>query len=423
MQQIVKTSDALTKKNIINRLADIPGGISLLLSTLITGAVVVEGNPLSAPSSGKRTVCKQAKILAGSTTTAVVVSTATNQFKVGDFVGSQVGGKAYAVSSLTDNGDGTTDINIGTAIDTVTTDNFIYQMSAEAAGTDSTFNIAFDNDTCAGLTPDSTSTEIDAGPENQETEATIVGSIDGAQQVETATIVGLIEAAGVGDAKITITSADVVGSPLDVAVAVANDDTAEEVAGKVRNALRAVSAVTDEYDIAGADEYVILIRATKAANDATLNIASIDDTCTGLTAQATSADTLAGSVSGAGDAEIIITAVDLTGTPLTVSVAVLDGDTTEQVAEKIRVALQATSAITDDFIVGGIGVKVSLTNKNVAAVSALSNVADVILKDAFKVPSIAQVIWMGDAFMRAGVVEDSIGEEYLATLDVNEIKY
>lgn len=132
MIQITKTSDVLVKKNIINRITDIPGGVSILLSTLVAGSYVLEGTPLSAPSSGKRTVCKQAVILTGSSTTAIKVAELTHNFKVGDFIGTKTAGKAYAITSIT-NASGVDTLNVGTAIDTPSTGGFIYEMAAEAA--------------------------------------------------------------------------------------------------------------------------------------------------------------------------------------------------------------------------------------------------------------------------------------------------
>lgn len=139
MQQITSSSDRLTKKNIQNRqLAQmIPGGVSMDLSTLAAGVVVHEGNPLSAPSSGLRKVCKQAKILTGSTTTVFVVDTNSNPFAVGEYLGRQTGGLAYAITDITDNGDGTTDITVGTALEDATVGGFLYEMAAESSGTSS----------------------------------------------------------------------------------------------------------------------------------------------------------------------------------------------------------------------------------------------------------------------------------------------
>lgn len=132
MEQVQKASSSTTKKVIINRISDIPGGISLVLSTLVAGAIVVEGTPVSAPASGKRTICKQAKILAESTTTAIKVTSGTHNFKVGDFAGVKTLGKAYAITGITTTS-GVDTIAVGTAIDTPTTGDFLYEMAAEAA--------------------------------------------------------------------------------------------------------------------------------------------------------------------------------------------------------------------------------------------------------------------------------------------------
>ena len=126
-----------TKKNIINRISDVPGGVSLTLADLVAGKVVEEANPLSAPATGKRTVCKQSKILTGSTTTILQVDSDTNNFKVGDFVLRIEGGLAYAVTDITDNEDGTDAITVGTALESATVGEFIYQADAESATTTS----------------------------------------------------------------------------------------------------------------------------------------------------------------------------------------------------------------------------------------------------------------------------------------------
>ncbi len=136
MQQIVSTSTALTKKNIINRIADVPGGVSLATSNLVAGKIVEEAAPLTKPATGVRTVCKQAIVLAGSTTTAIKVASDTNMFKVGNFAGTKVLGKAYAITGIA-TASGIDTITVGTAIDTPVTGGFIYEMDAEAASNSS----------------------------------------------------------------------------------------------------------------------------------------------------------------------------------------------------------------------------------------------------------------------------------------------
>ena len=127
----------------------------------------------------------------------------------------------------------------------------------------------------------------------------------GAAQVETATAAGTISAAG--NASVTVTAAGMTGSPKTLSVAVSNTDTAATWAGKVRTALAADADVSALFTVGGATTAISLTRKPTsaftvpggtlglyAANDATLNIALANGTCTGITAAATSANTTAG---------------------------------------------------------------------------------------------------------------------------------
>lgn len=114
----------------------------------------------------------------------------------------------------------------------------------------------------------------------------------GVAQVETATVVGTIT--GSGNATFTITSAIVTGSPLAVSVAVLVDDTATLVAAKAAVTLNANAAVSAQFTATSNAADLILTAKKAAANDATLNIAFTNGTCTGLTPNATSANTTAG---------------------------------------------------------------------------------------------------------------------------------
>ena len=141
MQQITKTSDKLTSKVIVNRISDVPGGVSLNLSTLVAGSVVMEGTPLTAPTDGKRTVCKQAKALADTTVDAVKVTEKEHNFKVGDIIGTKLSGKAYAIDSI-DNANGIDTLNVGTSIDLAAEGDFIYEMNEETADSSALKNTA-----------------------------------------------------------------------------------------------------------------------------------------------------------------------------------------------------------------------------------------------------------------------------------------
>lgn len=114
----------------------------------------------------------------------------------------------------------------------------------------------------------------------------------GVYQVETAVIVGTITLAG--NMSVTMTAAGMTGSPKTLSVAVALNDDASAVGGKVRTALAADANVTAMFGVSGTGANVVLTALQSAANDATLNIAYDNDTCTGLTPDATSNNTTAG---------------------------------------------------------------------------------------------------------------------------------
>jgi len=131
--------------------------------------------------------------------------------------------------------------------------------------------------------------------------------VSGTAQIETATAVGTITAttANIG---IVITAAGMTGSPKTVTVAVVNDDTATDWAGKVRTALNADTDVTALFSVAptAASTLIQLIRKPTdtfvvgsssvyafAANDSTLNIA-INAGASGATTAGTSANSVLG---------------------------------------------------------------------------------------------------------------------------------
>lgn len=130
----------------------------------------------------------------------------------------------------------------------------------------------------------------------------------GTAQVETATAVGTIATSG--NATVTVTAAGLTGSPLAVSVAVVATDTAATWAGKARTALAANADIAALFTVGGSSDNISLTRlpvfshtfkgasvGAYPANDATLNIALANGTCTGITEDATSTDTTAGVIS------------------------------------------------------------------------------------------------------------------------------
>lgn len=118
----------------------------------------------------------------------------------------------------------------------------------------------------------------------------------GVNQVETATAAGT--ASGSGNITVTITAAGLTGSPIAVLVAITSGDTPAVWAPKVRTALQANSAIDDFFDIRIVSSTGIRLTAkTRAVYDPTMNIAIAAGT-TGITAAATSTNTVQGAKDG-----------------------------------------------------------------------------------------------------------------------------
>lgn len=73
--------------------------------------------------------------------------------------------------------------------------------------------------------------------------------------------------------------------------------------------------------------------------------------------------TAAGTISGSGNASVVVTAAGMTGSPKTISVAVENGDTASVWAGKVRTALAADAAVSALFDVGGATTAITLTRK------------------------------------------------------------
>lgn len=85
--------------------------------------------------------------------------------------------------------------------------------------------------------------------------------------------------------------------------------------------------------------------------------------------------TAAGTITGDGDAAVVVTGAGITGSPVTVNVPVLNGDTAAVWAGKVRTALAANAAITALYTVGGSTTAISLTKIVAAANDATLNIS------------------------------------------------
>ncbi len=237
------------------------------------------------------------------------------------------------------------------------------------AANDATLNLAYTNGAtlepyCTGLTPDATSTDTTPGvaADDASAVATKIRTAMGLNADVTAwfDITGAganiilardAEAANDGTMNLAIDNNTCVGltaapTSTNTTAGVAADDSAG-VAGKARTALAADSIVTAFFDVSGATDAVILTAKTKAANDATMNLAMIDGTCVGVTTAANSANTAAG----------------------------VAPDTAATVAGKLRTALGLDADVSAFFDVTGATTAIILTAKAAAADDATMNIA------------------------------------------------
>ena len=103
-----------------------------------------------------------------------------------------------------------------------------------------------------------------------------------------------------------------------------------------------------------------------SSSDLVVDVSDLDSTGTTAwsagTAQIEKAIAV-GTIGTAGNAEVVVTAADVTGSPLTFSVAVAASDTDEQWAAKVRTALAANSALTEHYTVDGTETKIELHRK------------------------------------------------------------
>ena len=99
-------------------------------------------------------------------------------------------------------------------------------------------------------------------------------------QVETASTLGTILIGGT--LNVVVTGQDIVGSPLVVPVPVLAGMAGPDVANEIRNALLALPAITDIYNVGGAASNVVLTEIAPDGNDPTLNVGVLAGTATGF---------------------------------------------------------------------------------------------------------------------------------------------
>lgn len=116
----------------------------------------------------------------------------------------------------------------------------------------------------------------------------------GARQIETATVVAAAGCTASGNLALTLTGANITGSPLAISVPLTTTahTSAAAIATAIAAALNATAAFAAGYTAIGASQNVMITARYPRANDTTLNLAIAAGL--GVTAAASSANTLAG---------------------------------------------------------------------------------------------------------------------------------
>jgi hypothetical protein len=125
--------------------------------------------------------------------------------------------------------------------------------------------------------------------------------------------------------------------------------------------------------------YAIQALVVGSASDLVINTstgAKTDSTAWTAGAAQVETATAAGTISGAGNASVVVTAAGMTGTPKTISVAVAGSDTAATWAGKVRTALAADTDVSALFTVGGASASIVLTRKATGTYTVGSNTVD-----------------------------------------------
>lgn len=131
---VQRRKDTRTPRVFMHKVADIRGGVSVKVSEL-GGDFLNEGAVLSAPDNSICHAVKIAVLSAEATDTATDIKVNKgHNFKVGDFVMADEGGKAYAITSITTTEKTHDTIKVGTTLGVkIEKGGFIIEAAAESA--------------------------------------------------------------------------------------------------------------------------------------------------------------------------------------------------------------------------------------------------------------------------------------------------
>lgn len=134
---VSRRKDSNVPRVIMHKVADIRGGVSVH-SAELGGDFLNEGSVLSAPINGICHVVKVAQVVAEVTEAGVAIKVKKgHNFKVGDFVMTTVGGKAYAISKIDDTNKSYDEITVATTLGAIAIGGFIVEAAAESTASTS----------------------------------------------------------------------------------------------------------------------------------------------------------------------------------------------------------------------------------------------------------------------------------------------
>jgi hypothetical protein len=110
------------------------------------------------------------------------------------------------------------------------------------------------------------------------------------------------------------------------------------------------------------------------AGEVTIDMTDGSATVTGSGTPQVETQTIVGTISSAGAISVVLTGVNIAGSPLTIPVTVANSDSASTVAGKVKTALNV-SAITNAYTIGGTGANITLTANPIVADDSTLNIA------------------------------------------------
>jgi hypothetical protein len=130
-------------------------------------------------------------------------------------------------------------------------------------------------------------------------------------------------------------------------------------------------------NVAYSTRIILAASGDEATIDLTDNDTTGSDAWSAGTAQVETA-TAAGTISGAGNANVVVTSAGMTGSPITLNVAVAASDTAAVWAGKVRTALAANTVIAARFAVSGASTAIILTRRPTTSIPVGSTTVDIL---------------------------------------------